>query len=304
MYCPSVALKFFCQHSPATDWGGTWWMPLHVTDISALIHYATHRTLPDTNVFWRRLIFLPTHLSRFFPLYAKGFWTNRIKISSNYSLVRRETRLSGWSRWCCWMLQQSAVDFILLDLLKGQPEYLPGYIKHTHLILTKMSLWGHLTTATLCSIKHTAQVSPPVVSIGLGNHSSFSPHQNRLCMQRMSDSSHLCLDLSTQKRWGTFVRTHQLKINRYTSFDHLEGIHESGIIKCDKHLCYWSMSQPFSTPIKQTLIAALYYYSAVYDLGLHLLLYSWKLFNRQTCNELMRLPQNRDIGWPQMALTH
>lgn len=96
MYCPCVALKFFCQRSSATDWGGMWWMPLHVTDISAPIDY---NNTSDTG--WHKCVLMTAHLSShssllffFFPQYAKDLWTNRLKIPSNHSLVSTEARLS------------------------------------------------------------------------------------------------------------------------------------------------------------------------------------------------------------------
>lgn len=58
MYCPSVALKFFCQHSAATLWGGTWWMPLHVTDISAPIDYCN-----ISYTAWHKCVSMTAHLS-------------------------------------------------------------------------------------------------------------------------------------------------------------------------------------------------------------------------------------------------
>lgn len=217
MYCPSIALKFFCLRSHATDWGGMWWMPLHVTDISAPIDYCN-----TSDTAWHKCVSMTAHLSCHsslffsFPQYAKDLWTNRLKISSNHSLVRRETRLSEWSRRR--RAECFSGRFCNFDRAEGQPESkdLPRYIKHTHLVLTKMSLQAYLAHAAPCGIKHTATASLSVVSTGLCNHSSSSPHQNRRCMQRTSDGSHQCLDLSVQNHLETFVHTHQLKINRHS----------------------------------------------------------------------------------------
>lgn len=91
-------------------WGGAWWMPLHVTDVSAPIDYCN-----TSDTAWHKCVSMTAHLSShfmslsfffFFPQYAKDLWTNRLKISSNHGLVWRETRLSGRGRRRGWILQR------------------------------------------------------------------------------------------------------------------------------------------------------------------------------------------------------
>lgn len=51
---PGVTLKFFCQ----TFCGGMWWMPLHVTDISAPIDYCN-----TSDTAWHKCAWMTAHLS-------------------------------------------------------------------------------------------------------------------------------------------------------------------------------------------------------------------------------------------------
>lgn len=127
-------------NSSATDWGGRWWMPPHVTDVSAPIHYTTHWTLPDTNVFRWRLIFLPYHLSLFFPSICQGpldkQGKNIIQLQSCYERdkiewVKQVTRLDA-----------SVVEFIPLNWLKDN-QSAKSYQNSTHFALTETSLQRH-----------------------------------------------------------------------------------------------------------------------------------------------------------------
>lgn len=58
-----------------------------------IVHGLTQMCFDDGSSFFQ-VIFL----FFLFPQYAKDLWTNRLKISSNHSLVRRETRLRGGNR--------------------------------------------------------------------------------------------------------------------------------------------------------------------------------------------------------------
>lgn len=80
-------------------------------------HKCSHTLRNTSDTAWHKCVSMTAHLSShsslslLFSLSAKGLWTNRVKILSNYCLVRREARFSRWSRWSGWMPEQSISYF-------------------------------------------------------------------------------------------------------------------------------------------------------------------------------------------------
>lgn len=142
MYCPSVTLKFFCRHRLRRNVMNAPSCCRHKCSHRLLQHIArclTQMCFDDSSSFFRdiSLLFL-------FPQCAKDLWTNRLKISSNHGLLRREARLSGRSGNGC-----------LVGSREGQPECedRPENIKHFHLELTRMFHWTNVAPFAPCGTK-------------------------------------------------------------------------------------------------------------------------------------------------------